>query len=92
VFIGVAAGILANLVLPGVPLTLCVAAGVLGLVLAISRDGWIALFLAVIVTGSIALLPLMCLAVLPAWLLVSKAPPMILAPPPPPPAPAPAAP
>jgi hypothetical protein len=41
----------------------------------------------VIVTGSIALLPLMCLAVLPAWLLVSKAPPMILAPPPLPPAP-----
>ncbi|WP_291046543.1 ion channel protein [Herbiconiux sp.] len=92
VFIGVAAGILANLVLPGVPLTLCVAAGVLGLVLAISRDGWIALFLAVIVTGSIALLPLMCLAVLPAWLLVSKAPPMIIAPPPPPLASAPAAP
>jgi H+/Cl- antiporter ClcA len=80
VFLGVAFGILANLVLPGVPLTLCVAAGVLGLVLALSRDGWIALFLAVIVTGSVALLPVMCLAVLPSWLLVSKSPPMVVAP------------
>ncbi|MFB2585204.1 ion channel protein [Herbiconiux liukaitaii] len=78
VFLGLAFGILANLVLPGVPLTLCVAAGVLGLVLAISRDGWLALFLAIVVTGSLVALPLLCVAILPAWLLVSKAPPMVV--------------
>ena len=78
VFIGGAIGILANAVVPAVPLVVAVAAGVLGMVIAIARDGWIALFIAVAVTGSVAVLPVLCIAILPAWLIVSRAPEMIV--------------
>jgi len=61
-----------------VPLTVAIGAGVLGMVLAVSRDGWISLFIAVAVTGSIPVLPVLCIAVLPAWLLVSRGPEMIV--------------
>jgi H+/Cl- antiporter ClcA len=80
VFIGVAFGLLASWLVPSVPVTLAMAAGVLGFVLAVSRDGWIAIFVAVVMTSNVVVLPLMCLAVLPAWLIVSKAPPMIMEP------------
>jgi len=77
VFIGVALGVLANSLVPSIPLVVAVSAGVLGIVLAVSRDGWIALFLAPVVTGSVVVLPLMCIAILPAWLIVTKAPHMV---------------
>ena len=80
VFIGVAAGVVVNAAFPGAPLGLSVASGVLGVVLAVGRDGWIALFVAVAVVGDVGVLPVLCLAVLPAWLLVRGAPEM-LAPP-----------
>ncbi|GAB2460420.1 H+/Cl- antiporter ClcA [Conyzicola lurida] len=78
VFVGVALGVLANDLLPGIPLVVGVAGGVLGMVLAVSRDGWISLFIAVAVTGSITVLPVLCIAVLPAWLIVSRGPEMIV--------------
>jgi len=78
VFTGVAVGVLANALVPGIPLTVAVASGVLGAVLAIAREGWIALFIAVAVTGSITVLPVLCIAILPTWLLVSRAPEMIV--------------
>ncbi len=77
VFIGVAIGVLANGLLPSIPLTVAVAAGVVGMVLAVARDGWLALFIGAAVAGNIVVLPLLCIAILPAWLIVSKAPPMI---------------
>ena len=78
VFTGVAIGVLANGILPAIPLTVAVASGVVGMVLAVSRDGWISLFIAVAVTGSIPVLPVLCIAILPAWLLVSRGPEMIV--------------
>jgi H+/Cl- antiporter ClcA len=78
VFIGSAVGVFANAVLPGIPLAVAVGAGVLGMVLAAGRDGWIALFIAVAVTGSIVVLPVLCIAILPVWLMVSRAPEMIV--------------
>lgn len=78
VFIGVAIGLLSHALLPGIPLTVAVAGGLLGMVLAIARDGWIAIFIAVAVTGSAAVLPGLCLAILPVWLLVSRGPEMIV--------------
>jgi len=80
VFIGTAVGVLANAVLPGIPVALAIGAGVLGMVLAIARDGWIALFIAAAVTGSFVILPVLCIAILPTWLIVSKAPEMIVHP------------
>jgi H+/Cl- antiporter ClcA len=78
VFLGVAAGLLAHDLLPSVPLSLAVGCGVLGVTLAIARDGWVALFLAVVITGDVTLLPVLCIVMLPAWLLVSQTPQMIV--------------
>jgi len=87
VFIGVALGALAVAIVPETPLGLAIGCGVLGLTLAVGRDGWLALFIAVIVAGDIALLPLLCLALLPllclallpAWLVVTRAPRFLVA-------------
>ncbi|GAA1443770.1 ion channel protein [Leifsonia poae] len=81
VFIGAAVGVLANALVPAVPLPVAVGCGVLGLTLAIARDGWIALFIAAAVTNSPAMLPLLCLVILPTWLMVSRAPEMLIKPP-----------
>jgi H+/Cl- antiporter ClcA len=78
VFIGVALGVLANALVPTIPASAAVAGGVLGMVLAVSRDGWIALFIAVAVTGGTTILPVLCIAILPAWLVVSRGPEMII--------------
>lgn len=78
VFIGAAVGLLVQTVLPGTPLGLALACGVLGAVLAECRDGWIALFIAVLVAGDISLLSLLCVVVLPVWLLVMRAPKMLV--------------
>ena len=78
VFIGAAVGVLANALVPSVPLAVAVGCGILGLTLAIARDGWVALFVAAAVTGSAAMLPLLCLVVLPTWLMVSRAPLMLI--------------
>lgn len=80
VFLGVAAGLLGGALLPGLPLGLAVASGVLGLVLAVARDGWIALFVAVAIVGDITVLPVLCIIVLPAWLVVTRARPMLITP------------
>ena len=81
VFIGAAVGVFAWALVPGIPLQVAVASGVLGLTLAIARDGWIAIFIGVAVTGNLIILPILCLAVLPAWLMVTKAPQMLIVPP-----------
>ncbi len=76
VFIGAAVGVFANALVPSVPLAVAVGCGILGMTIAIARDGWIAIFVGAAVTGSAALLPLLCLVVLPTWLMVSRAPEM----------------
>jgi H+/Cl- antiporter ClcA len=73
-FIGVAFGLLAVALIPELPMGLGVACGVLGILLVVTRDGWLSLFVAVAVTGDLAVLPWMCVIVLPAWLLVTRAP------------------
>ncbi|MGZ0711610.1 ion channel protein (plasmid) [Coraliomargarita sp. W4R53] len=74
VFIGVAFGMLVSAVFPSLPLSLMVACGVLAIVLVVARDGWLALFVAAAIGGDIAMLPVLCVAILPAWLMVSRAP------------------
>lgn len=78
VFIGVAVGLLCQSVFDEIPVGLAISCGTLGAVLAVSRDGWIALFIAVAVASDISLLPLLCFVVLPAWLLVARAPEMLV--------------
>lgn len=80
-FIGVALGMLGHVLIPGLPLGLAVACGVLGVILVIARDGWLAIFLGVAIPADITLLPMLCVIILPAWLLVSRAPQFRIVPP-----------
>lgn len=80
VFLGVAAGLLGGALLPGLPLSLAVACGILGVVLAIARDGWVALFVAVALVDDITVLPMLCIIVLPTWLVVTRAREMLITP------------
>lgn len=80
VFIGSAIGLLSVALVPGIPLAVAIAAGVLGMTVAVARDGWIAIFVALAVTQSVAVLPIMCLAILPAWLVVTRSPEWLIRP------------
>ncbi len=77
-FIGVAIGLTANSLFPDIPLALALACGVLGMVLAVGRDGWLALFLATALAGDVSIMSVLCIVVLPVWLLVTSAPEMIV--------------
>ncbi|MFD5424495.1 ion channel protein [Streptomyces sp. NPDC127084] len=78
VFIGVACGLGVSALVPAVHPTLGVACSVLGLLLAITRQGWLSLFTAAILAADPHVFPLLCVAVLPAWLLVTGRPQMQL--------------
>ena len=83
-FIGVALGMLGHVLIPTLPFSLAVACGVVGVALVVTRDGWVALFLGVAIGGDITLLPVLCVIILPAWLLVTGAPEFRIQPPTPP--------
>ncbi|MEU2154519.1 ion channel protein [Streptomyces sp. NPDC019396] len=71
VFIGVALGLGVSALVPAVHPTLGVACAVLGILLAVTRQGWLSLFTAAILAADPHVFPLLCIAVLPAWLLVT---------------------
>ncbi|UOQ87628.1 ion channel protein [Agromyces endophyticus] len=77
VFIGTALGLLAYAVVPDMPISLAVACAVLGITLVATRDGWIGIFLGAAIVGDTTVLPLLCVIVLPVWLIVTKAPEFI---------------
>jgi H+/Cl- antiporter ClcA len=76
VFIGVALGMLASSLFSSVPIGLAVACSILGLVLVITRSGWLAIFLGAVVVPNPQILVILTVAVLPAWLLTRGAPEM----------------
>ena len=78
VFVGTALGLCAHALVPAVPPAVGVAAGVLGMLLAITRQGWVSLFTAAVLVASPVILALLCIASLPAWLLVTGRPQMQL--------------
>lgn len=78
VFVGTAFGLLGYSLIPGMPIALAVACGVLGITLAATKDGWIAIFVGVALCGDVTVLPLLCLIVLPVWLIVTKAPELVV--------------
>ena len=77
VFIGTALGLLAYHLVPDIPISLSVACAVLGITLVATRDGWIGIFLGAAIVGDTTVLPLLCVIVLPVWLIVTKAPEFI---------------
>ncbi|MGW0597377.1 ion channel protein [Streptomyces sp. NPDC002776] len=78
VFVGAALGLCAHALVPGVHPAVGVSAGVLGVLLAVTRQGWVSLFVAAVLVASPAVLALLCIASLPAWLLVTGRPQMQL--------------
>ena len=66
-----ALGLLVNALFPSIPLGLAVACGDHRHPLVVARDGWLALFVAAAVPGDSRSLPVLCIIILPAWLLVS---------------------
>ncbi|WP_338698910.1 ion channel protein [Streptomyces sp. Q6] len=78
VFVGAAFGLFAHALVPDVNASVGVAAGVLGVLLAVTRSGWVSLFTAAVLVASPAIIALMCIASLPAWLLVTGRPQMQL--------------
>jgi H+/Cl- antiporter ClcA len=78
VFAGVALGLCAHALVPEVHPTLAVVCGVLGVLLAVTRQGWISLFTAAVLVSDPTVLPLLVLASVPAWLLVTGRPQMQL--------------
>ncbi|MGJ5759528.1 ion channel protein [Streptomyces galbus] len=80
VFVGTALGLCAHALVPAVHPALGVATAVLGVLLAVTRQGWVSLFTAAVLVSSPAVLALLCIASLPAWLLVTGRPQMQLEP------------
>lgn len=78
VFVGVALGLCANALVGSVPPALAVSCAVLGVLLAVTRQGWLSLFTAAVLVSDAAVLPMLCIASLPAWLLVTGRPQMQL--------------
>lgn len=78
VFVGVAFGLCAHALVPAVQISLGVVCGVLGVLLAVTRLGWLSLFTAAVLAADSTVLPLLCVATLPAWLLVTGRPRMQL--------------
>jgi H+/Cl- antiporter ClcA len=76
IFVGVAVGFAASALVPAVPAAVAVSAGVLGAVIVVSRDGWLALFAAAVTVGDVHMIPVLCLAIVPLWLVVRTMPPM----------------
>ncbi|MEV8594713.1 ion channel protein [Streptomyces sp. NPDC052012] len=80
VFVGTALGLCAHALVPEVHLAVGVSAAVLGMLLAITRQGWVSLFVAAVLVTSPGVISLLVLASLPAWLLVTGRPQMQLRP------------
>ncbi|MBB5869306.1 H+/Cl- antiporter ClcA [Allocatelliglobosispora scoriae] len=78
VFAGAALGIAANALITSIPLTLAIASGVLGLTLAVTRSGWLSIFIGAVLVAEPVILVVLCVAVLPAWLLVTGRKQMII--------------
>jgi H+/Cl- antiporter ClcA len=78
VFIGVALGLAVNAAVPIVPQALAVSCAVLGVLVAVTRQGWLSLFVAAVVVPDPTLLPVLVVAILPAWLLATGRPIMLV--------------
>ncbi|HCJ5670842.1 ion channel protein [Escherichia coli] len=78
VFVGVALGLMLHEHVPTVPAAITVSCAILGIVLVVTRDGWLSLFMAAVVVPNTTLLPLLCIVMLPAWLLLAGKPMMMV--------------
>ncbi|WP_129544727.1 chloride channel protein [Serratia sp. 1D1416] len=78
VFVGVALGLMLHQHVPAVPAAITVSCAIMGLVLVVTRDGWLSLFMAIAVVPDLHLLPVLCVVMLPAWLVLAGKPLMLV--------------
>ena len=78
VVVRVALGLMLHEHVPAVPAAITVSCAILGIVLVVTRDGWLSLFMAAVVVPNTTLLPLLCIVMLPAWLLLAGKPMMMV--------------
>lgn len=81
VFVAVALGLMLHAHVDAVPAAITISCAILGMMLVVTRDGWMSLFMAAVVVPDTTLLPLLCIVMLPAWLLLAGKPTMIAKPP-----------
>jgi H+/Cl- antiporter ClcA len=81
VFVGVAFGLFVYAVFPGVPEAIALGASLIGILVAVTRSGWLAIFMAALMIGDQTLLPELVVIVLPAWLVVTGRAEMVVRPP-----------
>ncbi|MBU9853603.1 ion channel protein [Rahnella aceris] len=79
VFVGVSLGLMLHQYAPDVPAAVTISCAVMGMVLVVTRDGWLSLFMAAAVVPGLKLLPLLCIVMLPAWLMLAGKPLMQVA-------------
>jgi H+/Cl- antiporter ClcA len=82
VFVGVALGLSVHAAWPEIPQALAVASTLVGILVAVTRSGWLSLFMAALMVGGTDMLPILCVVILPAWLVVTGRPEMIVKRPP----------
>lgn len=78
VFVAVALGLMLHAHVEAVPAAITVSCAIMGLVLVVTRDAWLSLFMAAVVVPDTTLLPLLCIVMLPAWLLLAGKPTMMV--------------
>ena len=57
---------------------MALAAALVGILVTVTRSGWLSIFIAVLMVDQPAILPLACVMVLPAWLVVTGRPTMLV--------------
>ncbi|MFL5727352.1 MAG: ion channel protein [Chloroflexota bacterium] len=80
VFAAVAMGLFVYAAFPQVPQAIALSACLIGLLVAVTRSGWLAIFMGALMVGDPAILPVLAVIVLPAWLLVTGRPQMVVRP------------
>jgi len=80
VFAAVALGLFVYALLPAVPEAIAVGASLIGILVAMTRSGWLAIFMAGLMVGDATVVPELVVIVLPAWLVVAGSPEMIVKP------------
>lgn len=78
VFIGASLGLMLHTHVDAVPEAITLSCAILGMMLVVTRDGWLSLFMAAAVVPDLNLLPLLCIVMLPAWLLLAGKPMLIV--------------
>jgi H+/Cl- antiporter ClcA len=78
VFAAVAFGLFIHALIPQVPEAVALAASLVGVLVAVTRSGWLALFMGELMIGDPTILPVLAVVVLPAWLVVTGRPEMVV--------------